>query len=473
MTDSSNEILDVAGSDERCGAISVKNENGYFFVKPHLQIGSGEIRSRSLTIAFHVFPDKAKWRVEYKRSDKKRWHEADIAEKSHFRVVNALDSVRYLAVLADLSAGCVYEYRIWRDDDVAFASTATAPKKAAQPSRFAVFGDIADGSADSKRLAWAVHNAAPDLVVFAGDVVYEDGRVSEYTSKFFPVYNCDAVSPEHGAPLLRSTVSVAALGNHDARWPEDKQVVPPGKVPDALGYFHLWNQSDNGPQLTKEQLGTFVSGKKKRKRLAWLLGKKFMRRSNFSFDFGNVHWLVLDGNKHADWSNPYLRKWAEADLKGSDAIWKFVCIHQPPFTHDPVYSVEQSIRHLCDIFQEHGVDVVFSGHSHAYERHHPLHFFRHTDTSGGDNEKSDKVPGDFELDLSFDGVTNTKPNGVLYIVSGAGEPSEPAKKKTPQFLSRRVEGVRTFTLCDVSGSSATLRQIGADGQEVDRLTIRK
>ncbi|MBI2812291.1 MAG: metallophosphoesterase [Candidatus Melainabacteria bacterium] len=469
MNDTSENTTDTALEHSR-GEVTIKSENGYFFVKPHFQVGSGETHLRSLTVAFHIFPDQAKWRTDYKRSDKKKWHEAK-AVKSQFRVDNVLDNVRYLATLEELSAGCVYQYRISRNDEVVFSGSVTAPKKAAQSSRFAIFGDVADGSAASKRIAYAVHEAAPDLVMLAGDLVYEDGRVSEYVSNFFPVYNSDDATPETGAPLLRSIVTVAALGNHDARWPQDSRLLPQGKVPDALGYFHFWNQTDNGPQLSKEQLSTFTAGKKKRKRLAWLLGKKFLRRSNFSFDYGNVHWLVLDGNKHADWSSPFLRAWVEADLQASNATWKFVCIHQPPFTHDPKYADEQSTRHLCDIFQSSGVDIVFSGHSHAYERHHPLRFFRQTNLEGDDDP--DKVDGDFELDLSFDGLTNTRSSGVLYIVSGAGEPSEQPKGTAPKFLAKRVEGKRSFTLCDVAGATVCIKQIDQDGAELDRLTLRK
>ncbi len=470
MTDDASNSFQGAPLDDHRGAVSLKSQPGLFFVKPHLQVGSGDNQLRSLTVAFNVYPDRAKWRVQYKRTDKKKWREAHLSKPVTLPVARVLDSVRYLATLPDLSPGCLYLYRLLRDEEVVFSSSAVSPKKKAQAVKFAVFGDIADGTPASRRLAYSVYNAAPDLVVFAGDLVYEDGRVSEYIDKFFPVYNAETASPDTGAPLLRSVLSAAALGNHDARWPEDSRVVPAGRVPDALGYFHFWNQMDNGPALTREQLGTFNGGKKKRKRLAWLLGKKFMRRSNFSFDYGAVHWLILDGNSHADWSSSYLRDWVEADLKASSALWKFVCIHQPPFTHDPVYRVEQSIRHLCDIFQDNAVDIVFSGHTHAYERHHPLRFFRSDVTAGGD---SDRVDGDLEIDRSFDGINNTRPNGVLYIVSGAGEPSEQAKGDAPAFLSRRIEGKRSFTLCDVRGNAVVLRQVAEDGQEIEQLTITK
>jgi hypothetical protein len=143
MTDITHEhSLDEAQSSV-LEAISVKTENGCFFVKPHIQLGRCERRLRSLSVAFHVFPSKSKWRVDFKRSDKKKWHDAEVLIKSDFKIVGSVDSVRYLVKLDDLSAGCVYDYRIWRDDEVVFTSSALAPKKAAQPFRFVVYGDVA------------------------------------------------------------------------------------------------------------------------------------------------------------------------------------------------------------------------------------------------------------------------------------------------------------------------------------------
>ena len=73
-----------------------------------------------------------------------------------------------------------------------------------------------------------------------GDIVYEYGLISEYREKFWPVYNADEPS-ESGAPLLRSTLFVAAPGNHDT----DTRDLD--KYPDALAYYLFWDQPLNGP----------------------------------------------------------------------------------------------------------------------------------------------------------------------------------------------------------------------------------
>ena len=45
--------------------------------------------------------------------------------------------------------------------------------------------------------------------------------------------------------------------------------------------------------------------------------------TNFSFDYGNAHYLVLDANAYMDWTDEKLRAWLEEDLKtASQATWR-------------------------------------------------------------------------------------------------------------------------------------------------------
>ena len=48
--------------------------------------------------------------------------------------------------------------------------------------------------------------------------------------------------------------------------------------------------------------------------------------ANFSFDFGNSHWTVLDANSYVDWTNRELQAWVAADLADSrDALVAIRC----------------------------------------------------------------------------------------------------------------------------------------------------
>jgi acid phosphatase type 7 len=70
------------------------------------------------------------------------------------------------------------------------------------------------------------------------------------------------------------------------------------------------------------------------------------------------------------------------------------------------------------------VDVVFNGHVHNYQRSVPLKFdIAETEKPGKIAWKDlagKEVAGKFSLDTNFDGITRTRPKGIIYIVSGAG-----------------------------------------------------
>lgn len=74
-------------------------------------------------------------------------------------------------------------------------------------------------------------------------------------------------------------------------------------------------------------------------------------------------------------------------------------------------------------------------------------------------------------------VKHSKPNGVVSLVTGAGgaklnNPQQSGAKDSWQsFTTKFVSDVNSFTLVDVDGSKATLRQNDASGSEVDRFVI--
>ena len=97
--------------------------------------------------------------------------------------------------------------------------------------------------------------------------------------------------------------------------------------------------------------------------------------ANFSFDYGNAHWTVLDSNPYVDWTDPELRAWVERDLAAAkDATWRFVAFHHPPFNSSRAHFGDQRMRVLVDLFEAGRVDVVWSGHVHNYQRTFPLTF---------------------------------------------------------------------------------------------------
>ena len=143
--------------------------------------------------------------------------------------------------LNDLDPGREFSYRLSKGGEVVFSADAQAPKSGDTAYRFVVFGDCGVNTKEQKAVAFQAYQARPDFVMITGDIVYDRGRISEYREKFWPIYNADVASPATGAPLLRSTVFLAAAGNHDIATRDL------GKYPDALAYFLYWSQPLNGP----------------------------------------------------------------------------------------------------------------------------------------------------------------------------------------------------------------------------------
>src|SRR6185369_8180327 len=185
---------------------------------------------------------------------------------------------------------------------------------------------------------------------------------------------------------------------------------------DLFAYFVFWSQPLNGPALTAGGANVIPVRGDEGRRKAFLdaAGSRYPRMASFSFDYGNAHWTVLDSNVYMDWTNAELLAWLEADLASAkDATWKFVLFHHPGFASNRKHQEEQRMRLLSHVFEKHGVDVVFSGHDHCYERQFPLKFKLTLQPDGSVMDPRGFVSGEITTDRDFDGEKNTRPNGVI------------------------------------------------------------
>jgi acid phosphatase type 7 len=368
------------------------------------------------------------------------------------------------APLEGLAPGKLFDYRILRADKPVFAARARARKTAKEPQRFVLFGDCAQGTDGQKKVAAQTLAAKPDYVFITGDIVYGKGLASEYVKNYWPVYNADAAGAD-GVPLLRSTLTVAAPGNHDIRSTTLE------KTADGFAYFYYWNQPLNGPMVASTKFASPL-GSTDTKAFMTAAGERYPRMASFSYDYGNAHWTVLDANAYMDWSDPALKQWVEADLKAAQkSIWRFVAFHHPPFNSNAEHFNDQWMRVLAPLFEKYGVSVVWAGHVHDYQRSYPLTFLpaKPRDAKGA-------VEGKLTLDKTYDGVKNTKPNAPIYIVSGAGGAGlykNIEKGKLQDFTAKYIDDTHSLTVVDITDKTLIARQVGADGKELDHWTITK
>ncbi|MCL2450708.1 MAG: metallophosphoesterase [Polyangiaceae bacterium] len=299
-----------------------------------------------------------------------------------------------------------------------------------------------------------------DFNLNCGDNVYTHGSDGNYRDYWMPVWNSDTDSNETGSPFIRSKLNYVVLGNHDmdAVGVDVNLLGGDGGGPfshnidggDALVYYNQYYYPLNGPAGFDPEFNWNVDSVADNGFFFQFQGKSYTspaaiaayrastlvktgrgpaepqidRMTNYSFDDGNAHFVFLDANPHLFNSlvePPFtaypsvLREWLISDLDSSAQAWKFVVFHHPPFDSAVQHLKESQMRTVAKLFEDHGVNVVFNGHSHVYDRAYPIRALA-TVTA----VPTPTGPAAVAIDTAFDGVKDTTPDGVLYVVEGAG-----------------------------------------------------
>lgn len=457
-----------------------------FVIKPYVQLGNNPrlgLGSEMFAVLWHVGPEfaAAQWQLQARVVGETDWRAPIAAHAQRITVAALGDVVRCAGTFTGLPAGSDVEYRVLRDGDIAFVASCRTRNSRRQPFSFAVAGDLGVPMlGKEQKIAYQISLASPDFIAVPGDIVYERGRISEYMSNFFPVYNSDVASPQKGAPVLRSRLMMGVPGNHDMGMRHVTSQRDFTTYPDLLGYYLFFSQPLNGPQSTIRggNYPDLVGDPAARKAFLAAAGGRYPRMAMFSFEWGNSFWLMLDANAYMDWTDKEMCDWVRAQLSGATkSLWKFVTFHQPAFTSDGSHANEQRMRLLAPIFQEFGVDVVFMGHVHCYERSFPLRFEPFKYEAKLLTEDC-AVDGFFAIDREYDGVKRTRPNGVLYVTSGAAGAkfhkwSNPGPSGLKPYTAVYDQTVHSFTMCSIDGGKLSVRQIDEDGRVIDQFTIEK
>ena len=125
----------------------------------------------------------------------------------------------------------------------------------------------------------------------------------------------------------------------------------------------------------------------------------------YTYKKGHVHFFVLD----SDYLDPKQTAWFEARLReANNGDWKICYFHHPLYSSGRTHGPATDLRKVLEpILVKYGVDVVFSGHEHVYERVLPqqgVHYF--TEGASGELRPGDLAPSaitakGFDTDRSF------------------------------------------------------------------------
>lgn len=430
----------------------------------------------------------------------------------------------YKATLANLPAGGTFHYRVRLGADTLFQDQGTSLKTSGQRQRVVVAGDWFTLDPRNHQACHALARRAeaqnPDLLVIPGDMVNLEGFANQYRDTFFPGLNGGAP----GATLLRHCAVVPCLGNNDTERLFEKRAgaIPQRPRRDSLAWYYYFSAPLNGPALDVN-LGhpaqahdflTPVLDPAANGDLLAAAGANYPRMGNFSFDSGDVHWTVLDSCPYMEWafSHPLapsgwaprtpaaearlssVKAWLAADLAAAaGARWKFVVFHHPAFNLAlvPGWTYHEGwMRQIWPILQDAGVNLVFNGHLHCYQRSRPLAFAaRPASTPESVFYRDANLGANLVEDLAFTGTgSRTRAQGVIQILTGNGGanprpyPAPPdhlkaATRPWPAALdsapARGVYGSESFSLLEIDGDRLEFRQIRSDGTVVDRFTLTR
>lgn len=466
-------------------ALLAENQDNELVLTPYLQIGPKEnnLKTGQFLVIWATAKHSPNWQLFARKPGEAEWLEGKVTQGKLVATESGQTLAMYEGELPKLENDypAALDYKIVADNkDIYTGQVQMPPAPDSNKASFVVVGDCAKGSPGASKIAYEMYTTHPQYAVITGDIVYDQGRVGEYLSRYFPVLNTPAPSPKVGAPLLSSILSFACVGNHDVWWGSHGYSGDFNKFPDALGYYLFWKLPLNGPEEVTKFAPKLLGPQDLLDRFLITAGPRYPRMNNYSLDMGNAHWVILDANNYMDWTNPGLRQWLTDDLQNAkDKTWKFVVFHHPPFNSHPAHIREQYMRVICDLMEKNGVDVVFNGHVHNYQRTAPLSFLPEKMLPPSPTSHQEPCPGQFHLDTHFNGRTHTVPKGIVYLITGAGGANlnggeilyHPSSWQP--FTVKMIGDRHSFTACQIDDKQLTIKQVSEDGEVIDHITIDK
>jgi acid phosphatase type 7 len=238
---------------------------------------------------------------------------------------------RHVLSLSGLPPASAVDYQVLVDGAAAASGTFRTPgvpkTQAARHAIIGVIGDMGSGGANERANVLQMKARGVEAVLTVGDNAYPNGAPEDWDPKLFEPF----------APLLPFCTLWPALGDHEYI------------TPYASGYLEAFELPD-GPH-----------------------GERY-----YSFDWGDLHVVVLDTNcvdpldaATSGCSGPAMVEWLRADLLASTAPWKIVTMHRAAVATGKYGFSKKVATALIPVFEELGVDLVFQGHNHFYERSWP------------------------------------------------------------------------------------------------------
>jgi hypothetical protein len=314
-------------------------------------------------------------------------------------------------------------------------------------TRIWVLGDSGTANSDARAvrdgyLSFAGSSKA-DFCVMLGDNAYSTGTDPEYQRAVFDTY------PQ----ILRQCPLWSVIGNHD------------GYSADSAGqsgpYFDIFNLPKNA------EAGGLASG----------------TEAYYSFDYGQIHLIALDSNGSDRGIDSPMAIWLRQDLQQTNAKWIIVFWHHPPYTKgshnsdsqtDSEGRMVQMRENILPILENFGVDLVLSGHSHAYERSFLINgHYGYSQSFNAAVHAIDRGSGQQSQGGAYrkPAAIKVPHSGSVYVVAGSsGQASGGSLNHPAMLVSLNVLG---SLVVDLVGNRLEVTFVDSTGSARDTFAISK
>jgi hypothetical protein len=240
------------------------------------------------------------------------------------------------------------------------------------------------------------------FILTTGDNAYNDGTYAQFDTRVFQIYQ----------DIFSQVGLFPTLGNHD------------DNTNNGAPYLDIFDLPPNALRASDKE-------------------------RYYSFDYGNVHFVALDSNTPLNpddnAASDDMFDWLRQDLSQTPQPWKIVALHHSAYSTGPHGSDSRVQSKLSPIFEAYGVDVVFSGHDHIYQRSQPLR---------GEQ------------------VTTVEQGGIVYIVSGAGSAaSYGCNTAFWTVISYCSQSYGLYARVEVSGNSLIVEAVDEAGEVKDNYVV--
>mgnify|MGYP001332669536 CR=1 FL=1 len=263
--------------------------------------------------------------------------------------------------LTNLIPNTQYFYQIESTQPNVFS---TGPEPGSpSPLVFGVIGDIGQTTDTEQTITHLAHSHKIQMILHAGDLAYADCN-----QKLWDSYG------ELIEPVAKSISWMVGPGNHEIELDGNNQL------------FKSFESRYRMPQVKPAEFGQTIipSAINKATGQPYCSPSQFLTEYNYgnsfySFDIGQAHVIYLNSYTPSD-VNSAQYTWLVSDLEAIDRKqipWVIVVMHCPWYNSNTAHQNEKQTglmkETIEEVFYKYRVNLVITGHVHAYERTYPVY----------------------------------------------------------------------------------------------------